>query len=858
MSGVGCQVGGGVLLALLVGHCLAAETERDRNVFLYLDKGLHREGDVWGELELEFPVENGNWPETGWGYAMHLGRGQHQARILKNETEENTRRLTIEMDVCPDNWRVGGWAAYEIEITRNGNEFSGTFKGRCWRGGPLLGGAHRQMPACLKAGGARLRDGTAARRALKESGKCMEIQGAVRGYAGPAWPGSTPGHKRPAPGEHPRLAFRKHDIPRLRKLARDTPEGKAILARALAVLGRGGGGTDKFTTWPAVGYGFAYVMTGKPEYAREARRIVHETILANPAGRQGRGSVQDIHHGPRLQGLALAFDLCYDGWDEDFRLRCIDEIQRRTWELRLGEFEGKRMSGYNPNPWSNHNAIRVSCAGLGALAVLDEMNSLGKVMEDAEAIADLMAWEAREHFRTAMGGGAYCMEGSYYKVMTLQRGFAHFPPAYENVLGRKVDAGPYGDFDMTGYFIEGKPGSLVPGLDPVLWSVGLHTVPDDMLPGVKWAFDRAVGLKGDKSFGIAKGIHAPFIMANYPYDVEEKHPGDCFRWMSPDPRKGHWVFRPTLRDKNDIMLVLNMKSENLRASWAAARSGTHCMFDLWGFGRQWLGGRYLVRLYSTPGGNKHQGGVITSWQATPDRTCVMNWNMDRAYYEDVNRKLVEDPVAHARKKNGKLVTTPGWYEQIDYGTRATRSMAVDCSGASGAPLLVALVERVDVPEAKAAKPAGTGKSSTKTAAPAGSNEDALRDLFMKETGIQVRTMNEGGGKRAEAPPDATTRWSLPMPPGKVPPMVRIEGNRFKLGYSSGPTIAGVFTGPVKLRSDVVMCDGKGEYFCVFTLQDKEPPFMLVEGEGIDAVVRVGNRTVRYDGKSLVLERTVEN
>ena len=856
MSRVGRRFCGGLAAVLLLGRHAAAEGD-NANVFLYLDRGVQREGTNWVELELEFPLENGKWPEAAWGYTMHLGRGLHQSRILKNETVDNTRRLTIEMDVCPDNWQAGGWATYEIEVTRKGRIFNGTFTGKCWRGGPLLGGEHRKMPACLKPGGARLRDGMAARRALKAASEGVGTQGTVRGRVGPAWPGRTAEHRRPAPGEHPRLVFRKHDIPRLRQLARETAEGKAILARALQVLGKGGGETDKFTTWPAVGYGFAYVMTGKQEYADEAREIVRETIFANATGRQGKGCVQDIHHGPRLQGLALAFDLCYDGWAESFRLKCIDEIQRRTWELRLGEFEGKRMSGYNPNPWSNHNAIRVSCAGLGALAVLGEKNSQGNVMEDAEAIADLMAWEAREHFRTALGGGAYCMEGSYYKVMTLQRGFAHFLPAYENVFGRKVDAGPYGDWDMAGYFIEGKPGELVRGLDPVVWSVGMHTVPEDMLPGVKWLFDRAVGLKGDRSFGIAKGIHAPFIMANYPYDVKEKHPGDCFRWMSPDPRKGHWVFRPTLRDKNDIMVVLNMKSENLRGSWAAARSGTHCLFDLWGFGRQWFGGSYLVKLYRTPGGNQHLGGVVTSWHATPERTCVINWNMDRAYYEDVNRKIVKDPAAHAKKKKGKLVATPGWYEQIDYGTRATRSMAVDCSGASGAPLLVALVERVDVPKARAAGPETAGEDSTKTAAAAGSNENALRAMFMKETGIEVRTMNGGGG-RAETPPDATTRWSLPMPPGKVPPMVRIDGNRFKLGYSSGPTIAGVFTGPAKLRSDVVMCDGRGDYFCVFTLQDKEPPFMLVEGEGLDAVVRAGNRTVRYDGEGLVLERTTGN
>lgn len=828
------------------------------NVFLYLDKALRGGAGTWEELELEFPLRDGAWPDTGWGYATWFHRGHHLPRILKNVVDGNVRRLSVEMDVGPDNWGPGGWAEYDIDVTRDGDRFTGSFTGKFWPGGPLLGGPERQLPKCLKPdGGASLRDGLAAHRALKDAAAAIETQGTVRGHIGPAWPGAVTGHKPPLPGEHPRLAFRKADIPLLRQRAAETPEGKAILARALSVLGASPSDGDKFSTWPAVGYGFAYVMTGDANYAARALEIVNETLFRNPAGRQGANVVQDIHHGPRLQGLAIAFDLCYDAWDEPFRLRCIDEIQRRTWELRLGEFEGQKMSGYNPNPWSNHNGIRVSCAGLGALAILGETNSLGHVMEDAEGIADLMAWEAREHFRTALGGGSYCMEGGYYKVMTMQRGFSYFPPAYRNVLGRKLDNGRYGDFSMAGYFMESQPGSLMAGLSPVVWSVDIHTVPDNMRPGVKWLFDRVVGLQGSGSFGIENGLQAPFLMAGYPYGLEAKHPGECFPWISPDPRKGHWVFRPTLRDQRDIFLSLNMKSENLKGSWAATRSGAHCEFNLWGFGRQWFGGKYLVKLYQTPGGNEHLGGVITSWHTTPDRTCIMNWNMDRAYFEQVDSKKVTDAEAYAAKHGAKLVKVPGWSDQLDYGTRASRSMAVDCSGASGAPLLVALVERVTVPsddDKQAVKQAVTSSGAPARDAEVASRDSqaALRALFSKETGIKIRTRESTADDDADGPPDATTRWSLPLPTDRVAPMVRIHGNRFILGYSTGPTVTGVLVAPSQLRKDSVMCDGKDAYFCVFTLQEEGVPDIEVQGEGLAAVVRVGKRTVRFSEGSLVL------
>jgi hypothetical protein len=42
------------------------------------------------------------------------------------------------------------------------------------------------------------------------------------------WPAPAPGWKTPASGEHPRLFFRKGDLPALKKRAA-SPEGKAIL-----------------------------------------------------------------------------------------------------------------------------------------------------------------------------------------------------------------------------------------------------------------------------------------------------------------------------------------------------------------------------------------------------------------------------------------------------------------------------------------------------------------------------------------------------------------------------------------------------------------------------------------------------
>src|SRR5581483_2606465 len=56
----------------------------------------------------------------------------------------------------------------------------------------------------------------------------------------PPWPGPVAGWTAPAPGEHPRLFFRKSGLPRLRERAK-TPEGLALLKRLRFLLDGGSG-----------------------------------------------------------------------------------------------------------------------------------------------------------------------------------------------------------------------------------------------------------------------------------------------------------------------------------------------------------------------------------------------------------------------------------------------------------------------------------------------------------------------------------------------------------------------------------------------------------------------------------------
>jgi hypothetical protein len=641
----------------------------------------------------------------------------------------------------------------------------------------------------------------------------------------------------------------------MKKRAAETPEGKAMMEQFWKVLDKSGPQQgDKFTTWPAVGYGFAYQMTGDKKYAEIARKIIEREAL--PYGSGG----QDIHHGPRCLGTALAFDLCYDGWDEEFRVKVVDNLQKRVRDLAQGTFNGNKMGGFNPNIWSNHNGIRAGSYGVGAIALMGERNSDGKVLDEAPYLAATAAREIRGYISEGLSGSGFGLEGGFYKAMTMRRGFLHFLHAYEKALGKKVDPGPIGDFTMVGYFMGAEPGRLFPlarsydgyghdlnvdgePLPGIAFALGWPTVPHTMKPSVKYLFDRSLGLEGDKTFGINLGLYAPYILATYPFDVAAKPPAQSFPWVAPDTRKGYFIFRPTVKDKDDLLFMVNMKGETLRGCHYE-RSGIVSDMILHGFGKHWLGGQYLVRANHLPGAvNIHHGATITACREPASRVMVVDMNLDRAYLSEFHVPKGErpPPPGVALAAGGKTVNVPRWGLMVDHGIRATRTLAVDCSGKSGSPMLVAILDRVNIPaDAKAAVPV-PAKSKPRTSPPPSDDEE----------GAMAVVVEEKPALPSEAVSDNVATWWLPVLPKAGP--VKIQGNRFTVGDPAGPTLAGALVHPGALNPKSIVAGGDGTFFVVFTLQNGPAPEITVDGTGLSAKVKIGDRVVRMVDSTLVME-----
>ncbi len=820
-----------LLIGLALG--LAAGTARagqDYNLELRLDGAISRGQGHQADLLVELQVRDGQVQDWLRGESPGINRGRHIGTVRAVPDGEGLV-LTATVQVRRDYWAGGGRGRYTIRLRPGPDagtwvgQFEGTFtvteaprpvapsRAKRAKPKPLPDNAPdwlKKQRAAGKPSVNRWPEGEV------REGKTVKVSGQVTGQRIAAWPVVLEERPAPKPGSHPRLLFTAEQVRQLRTFAKQDPVGRAMMQQFWKVIDR----TDqvrnpKFSLWPAVGYGFAWQMTGEKKWADKARD--HVKRYNHPPGGQ------DIHHGPALMGLALAYDLCYDGWDEEFRAEIAGELQQRVLENYTGTFGGRTMGGLNLAAWSNHNGIRASAAGLGALAVWNDKNADGESLQLAEAIARQCAWEVRSYLRDGLGGGHWGMEGVFYRGMTMRRGLLAFLTAYPQVTGEAIQNTDSGRWLISGYFLEAPPGQLFEmiydhkgpqhglGIDAdrlpdLVWAMGGPLVEQTHLPAYKHLLEQRVGLAGDRTYGIVRGFYAPFALSGYPRKVEAAEPDEVLPWISPDPRNGHWVFRPTWKDRGDILMMLNLQSRVL-PSCHYERTGTMSGWQLLGFGKVWLDGQYHPKVVEAAGARAVKNGPVTTAFRRDGRVAHLVINATPAYMPPIQRKRRDKtPAGQLAKAQGGIgaASLVHWPKGlIDFGVRARRHLTVDVSGRAGAPLLVALVEQVD-----------------------------------RKTDSQ-----------AQARPTAID-WSLPLDGrgGKL----TIQDRRFDLVNGSARMV-GVVLGGGKLDGKVSTRAEDGRIFAVWILTDGPAPAITVDGEGLDAKIRLGRRSVRFDGEKIVLD-----
>jgi hypothetical protein len=210
-------------------------------------------------------------------------------------------------------------------------------------------------------------------------------------------PTDAPGFVAFKPGEHPRLFFRKSELPQIKARAA-TPQGQAIVKRLRVTLNGANGDTmpeqyndtkgdtdgtrtdlklpagKGYTLWHAAGYGMLYQLTGEKKYADLGRQSV-ERAFSGTRDVDGRCAYVRpsgaLRAGPSLSAIAMGYDLCYDGWDEDFRKKVALAIQTYDYDNQPapGSSLVKLARGQRQSAGSNHWGPIVGGGSIALLAI---------------------------------------------------------------------------------------------------------------------------------------------------------------------------------------------------------------------------------------------------------------------------------------------------------------------------------------------------------------------------------------------------------------------------------------------------------------------------------------------------------
>ena len=432
----------------------------------------------------------------------------------------------------------------------------------------------------------------------------------------PPWPSPVTGHVPPKPGEHPRLLFRKSDLPKLRERAK-TKEGQAIIARLKTLLGEGGGGlgldlddldaeeddakAKPHTISHVAGYGFLHLITGQKEYADKARQRMEDSMKGIPdddkrySWKAPNGA---LRAGPSLGWHAVGYDLAYEGWSPAFRKKVALEIQKysRGRHCSLPEL----VRGSRHMPGSNHWGMQV---GGGALAVLAIRGDPGVDNRKIEELIKISQKSMIRNLTEGFGDHGSFAEGDGTGVMSSHISFLPALQAWRVAAGLDYcSPRPNARWTCLKWVMltivrNGKPDFPSRGGYPQnVWSrggmsgvgtfcQGFGIVNEEEKPALIWLYNRAsrqMDEKANAPFETASRYPHRCILAlvNWPFGLKEKNPAEILPKLVVDEWSGRCMFRNRWQDQDDIIVDAQLKSTR---GWMGVGAG---QINVWGLNKK--------------------------------------------------------------------------------------------------------------------------------------------------------------------------------------------------------------------------------------------------------------------------------
>jgi hypothetical protein len=430
--------------------------------------------------------------------------------------------------------------------------------------------------------------------------------------------------------------------------------------------------------------------------------------------------------------------------------------------------------------------------------------------------------------REASGDGGYQTESGHYYEDAID-GPNRYAVAFRTMFGRDISS-----FDDIRAFIPRMISSRIYDANGKSWgqSISSSFAPhgalvapaypiarDDLKPVVLYHWNAFVGGSVDNP-DINRLVAAAPVQTflHYPVGMKPQPPSACMPLHWQATTFGYYNFRNGWKGSDDIVLQVLAKSKT-PGGWGGPDAGT---FRLDGFGKSWAVGntgrevrRYLENAVDTTDGpplTESGLGRVTNKHAEADGSGGLSIDLTNLMYDAVKRG------GPGAERYGSI---PIPATQTPLGENF-RAYAVDYSDKSGAPCLLAIVDRMTGPNGKRWFWQLPSTADTKTDA-------------------HGFTITQGA---------ATLRAVFAAP---AQPQLEAGRLSFKTKKGAGSAAGSIITLTTRAVTAVGADPKDGVFFLVATLQQEgAAPEIAVEGTGLDAKVTVGKRMVTFDGTKIVI------
>lgn len=498
------------------------------------------------------------------------------------------------------------------------------------------------------------------------------------------------------------------------------------------------------------------------------------------------------------------------------------------------------------------------------------------------------AYQVYKHLRIGQGDGGYHAEPGY--AWWAQKNPIWAAAQYRTAFGR--DLSPYPDAThhvvrriMQQIYMPGG-GSFSLDMDNATGAsasyivISFPIVPDEWKPGVLWVWNHTAGVNPDDESTAVRAVtcvkddlrfHVQAFLS-YPLEMKPRHPEEALpkTWVA--KTYGVYLFRSGWRDANDFLVQVSAHA-CLNGNKAAYRAGR---LNVFGLGHKWIGDAdaphmvsHAVLQLTERGGKGYGNGREAFFASEPDGSGALTIDMDAVYGRGVLLETAEEKVRKTAdiQPSHKLLTARQLRDRIQEkerplrranlmdsnfirmpdaldptGDKGFRAVAVDYSGKSGAPCMLAIVDSV------------TSELGKQWILPI--RADASFEFDDDQ--------NLG----------SFTNKPLPQVANDPPPVVKRDARSFTVSYGNG-SMRVTFLSPANPKISEVSRtadEGKhnrtvsgaaisvtgptgkeGDFFALVTIQRGPPPPVVVEGEGLKACAKVGGRVVSYDGAKITVQ-----